>query len=206
MEKKCKKITNLFLTIPGQFPGLRARHVTASPRPSDRANGWPRSCVFRMFCKKTLELQRNQPAVLCPLSPKCFENPPPHSSPTVPRRASSLASSASPHELELRALRPPPRLAPAPTSAASLQLRPPPHLSSFGLPLARHASPPRRSPRSSSGPLPASPACRASPPHLSISGLPLACRASPPCLRPPPARRASLAGVPSPLRAVPSRR
>ena len=77
---------------------------------------------------------------------------------------------------------------------ASLQLRPPPRLSSFGLPLACRASPPQRSPRSSSAPPAASPAHRASPPRLSRSGL-LARRVSTPRLRPPlravPLRHAS---------------
>ena len=87
---------------------------------------------------------------------------------------------------------------------ASLQLRPPPRLSSFGLPLARRASPPRRSPRSSSAPPAASPAHRASPPRLSRSGLLLARRVSTPRLRPPlravPLRHASRRSPVSPAR------
>jgi len=167
-----KDPTNLFLTIPGQFPGLRARHVTASPRPSDRANGWPRSCVFRMFCKKTLELQRNQPAVLS--------------------TTSSLASSASPHELSLQALRAPPLLAPAPTSSAPLQLWPPPRA-----PCLSAATEPEVELRPACG-LPRAPCLSTAP--LQIRPPPRApCLYAPPPASPAPPPAAPSAGVhPSP--------
>ena len=60
-------IANLFLTILGQFPGQGACHVAGKSRPSDRPGGRPRSCFPRPFCKKALELKRNQPAVQVPL-------------------------------------------------------------------------------------------------------------------------------------------
>ena len=68
-------VVNLFLAIPGQFPGQGACHVAGKSRPSDRPGGRPRSCFPRPFCKKTLELKRNQPVVQVPLLENFVKKP-----------------------------------------------------------------------------------------------------------------------------------
>jgi len=50
-------------------------HVIAQSRTSDRARGRYRSCDSQSFCKKSLELYQNQPAVRPPLSGNFTKKP-----------------------------------------------------------------------------------------------------------------------------------
>ena len=66
----CKNICllpNHYLRFAANTASREARHVTSFSRPSDRPSGRPRSCFPQPFCKKALELKRNQPAVQIPL-------------------------------------------------------------------------------------------------------------------------------------------
>jgi len=51
-----------------------ARKAGGRSRPSDRPGGRSRSCFLWSFCKITLELKRNQPAVQVPLSENFAKN------------------------------------------------------------------------------------------------------------------------------------
>ena len=53
----------------------RMSHVIAQSRMSDRARGRYRSCDSQSFCKKSLELYQNQPAVRPPLSGNFTKKP-----------------------------------------------------------------------------------------------------------------------------------
>ena len=72
LEIRC---TNLSLPILANSEAREAGHVAGRSRPSDRPGGRPKSCFSRSFCKKTLELKRNQPAVQVPLSENFAKKP-----------------------------------------------------------------------------------------------------------------------------------
>ena len=59
--------SNLYLRFAANSASREAGHVVRFSRPSDRPSGRPRSCFPQPFCKKALELKRNQPAVQVPL-------------------------------------------------------------------------------------------------------------------------------------------
>jgi len=68
-------VGNLYLRILANSKAREAGHVAGHSRPSDRPDGRPWSCFSLSFCKKILELKRNQPAVQVSLSGNFAKKP-----------------------------------------------------------------------------------------------------------------------------------
>ena len=62
-----RRAAHHYLRFAANSASREAGHVASFSRPSDRPSGRPRSCFPQPFCKKALELKRNQPAVQVPL-------------------------------------------------------------------------------------------------------------------------------------------
>ena len=131
-------------------------HIIVKSRPSDRARGRYRSCDSQSFCKKSLELYQNQPAVRPPLSGNFTKKPstflkinPQSTSPSLP--SSPQIHATTPDD----SMRRPPHsqgpVAPLLPLGARSVAQVPPH----ALPLVPHppssSPPPDRSPPHQSG-------------------------------------------------------